>query len=215
MSHTKDRDREEVEAEEEKRPYGFFEQKAAMRALHFYISGEIEEPSKYTDMVHQIRIANPNDAVHIHLNTPGGQIATGIQIINAVRASQGHVVTHLEGEVCSMGSLLFLIGDEMVAYDNSLLMFHNYSGGSYGKGHELRAGVDAVDIWCTDLLRQVTEDFLAKSEVDRIIRGEDLWMQSKEVKERLVKMITALEKKEAAKKKKKPQTKKVSTKKSS
>lgn len=208
----KDRDADERD-EVEERPYRYFEQKAVMRAFHFYISGEIEEPAKYADMIHQIRIAQPNDAIHIHLNTPGGQVATGVQIINAIKSSQGHIITHLEGEVCSMGSVLFLAGDEMVVYDNCLMMFHNYSGGSYGKGHEITASVEAVNRWFRSLMCDVCNPFLSEDELDRIIRGEDIWMTSEEIRPRLIKMVETLEKEaeEAAKPKRKTSTRKKKT----
>ena len=187
-------EKEHDDQEEKERPYSFYEQKATMRALHFYISGVIDDPKLYTDMIHQIRIATPQDAIHIHLNTPGGQIATGVQIINAIRGSQGKVTTHLEGEVCSMGSMLFLAGHEMVCYDNCVMMFHNYSGGNYGKGHELTAALEATNKWINTLMVDVCYPFLSHEELDRIIRGEDLWMQSEEIGTRLVAMTEELQK---------------------
>lgn len=188
------KEKEHDEEEEKERPYSAYEQKAIMRAFHFYISGSIEEPRHYTEMIHQIRIAQPNDAIHIHLNTPGGYVSTGVQIINAIQSSQGRVVTHLEGEVCSMGSVLFLAGHEMVCYDNCLMMFHNYSAGHIGKGHEVTASVEATNKWFHQLMRDICTPFLSTKELDRIIRGEDIWMQSEEIGERLKTMTEELAK---------------------
>lgn len=189
---SRDREEEHEEEVQEKRPYNFYRQKMLANQLHFYISGPIEEPSKYTEMIHQIRTANQNDIIHIHLNTPGGMVATGVQIISAMRASNGHIVTHLEGEACSMGALLFLTADEMVVYDDSLLMFHNYSGGAFGKGHELTASIDATNKWYTKLAKTVCTPFLTEAELDRIFDGADLWMLSDEVECRLKKMAKKL-----------------------
>jgi ATP-dependent protease ClpP protease subunit len=213
------RDREEEHEEEvEKKPYNFYRQKMAANQLHYYISGPIEEPSKYTEMIHQIRTAGQNDVVHLHLNTPGGLVATGVQLISAMRASNGHIVTHLEGEACSMGALLFLTADEMVVYDDSLLMFHNYSGGAYGKGHEITASIEATNKWYTRLATNVCTPFLTEEELSEIIKGADLWMLSDEVEDRLKKMAKKLAddtKKSATKKvtKKKVVKKKVAKKK--
>jgi len=212
MSHKKDHDEEEVK-ENEPRPYNFYEQKMTARHLHYYISGHIEDPSKYTEMIHKIRSATVHDVVHIHLNTPGGMVSTGVQIISAVRASQGHVVTHLEGEACSMGALLFLSGDEMVVYDDSILMFHNYSGGAFGKGHEITAVVDAVNKWYSKLTNTICTPFLTKAELVKIFDGADMWMLSDEVEKRLKKMATVLQIAEDKKNKKKRKKKKRVTKK--
>lgn len=186
------KEHEEEEQDHKDLPYSFFQQKMTARNLHYYISGPIEDPSKYTEMVHQIRTAGTNDVINIHLNTPGGLISTGVQLISAMRACQGHIVTHLEGEACSMGALLFLTADEMVVYDDSLLMFHNYSGGAWGKGHEITASVDASNRWYAKLANTVCVPFLTEDELERIFKGEDFWMLSDEVEERLKKMAKKL-----------------------
>lgn len=186
------KEEQEDTMEERERPYRMFEQKIQSRAFHFYISGPIIEPARYTDMVHYIRVSQPTDIVHLHLNTPGGNLTTGVQIINAIKASQGHVITHLESEVCSLGSILFLAGDEMVVYDNCVMMFHNYSTGYAGKGHEITSYVEATSKWYNKLIKDVCSPFLNDDELDRIIRGEDLWMQSEEIAERLEHMVKVL-----------------------
>lgn len=200
---------EEQEEEKEEKPYSFYQQKLMTRQLHYYISGAIEDPSKYTEMIHLIRTTSPGDVVHLHLNTPGGLVSTGVQIISAMRASQGHVVTHLEGEACSMGALIFLTADEMVVYDDSLLMFHNYSGGAFGKGHEMTASIEATNKWYSKLANTVCTPFLTESELTRIFDGADLWMLSDEVEVRLKKMARTLAENEVERKRGKVGKKKV------
>ena len=192
---------EEEEVEKEEKPYSFYQQKMVSRQLHYYISGSIEEPARYTEMIHQIRTSGANDVVHLHLNTPGGRLDTGVQLISAIRASQGHVVTHLEGEACSMGALIFLTADEMVVYDDSLLMFHNYSGGAHGKGHEMAASIDATTKWYSKLAKTICTPFLTEAELTKIFDGADIWMLSDEVEDRLKKMAKVLAEEEAKKKK--------------
>jgi len=191
MTRLKEHEEEEVE-EKEPRPYNFYQQKMVARQLHYYLSGPIEDPSKYTEMIHQIRTAGQNDVVNIHLNTPGGYVSTGVQIISAMRASQGHIVTHLEGEACSMGALLFLSADEMVVYDDSLIMFHNYSGAAFGKGHEITASVEATNKWYSKLAKTICTPFLTVAELNKIFDGADMWMLSDEVETRLKKMTKKL-----------------------
>jgi ATP-dependent protease ClpP protease subunit len=181
----------------ERKPYTAYEDAITLRQLHFYISGPIEEPEHYTEMIHQIRSASQNDVVHIHLNTPGGMVATGVQIINAIDNSEALVVTHLEGEVCSMGSLIFLAGHQMVAYQYSLLMFHNYSGGVSGKGHEQKAALDASEKWYSSIQDTLCTPFLTKAELKRIKDGQDLWLLHDDIKKRLDKMQKAFEKEAA------------------
>lgn len=181
----------------EPKPYGVFEESIQVRQLHFYISGLIEEPELYMEMIHQIQSATSNDIVHIHLNTPGGHVATGVQIINAVEAAQALVVTHLEGEVCSMGALIFLAGHQMLAYDHSILMFHNYSGGMIGKGHEMKSAIEATEKWYSTIQQKICSPFLTKVELKKIKEGQDIWMQHDEITRRLEKLQKAYDKEQA------------------
>jgi ATP-dependent protease ClpP protease subunit len=163
--------------------------------FHFYISGPIEAPEHYTEMIHKIRTAAPHDTINIYLNTEGGQISTGVQIINAIHSTMGLVYTHLDGAVCSMGSLIFLAGHQMVAYEHSMIMFHNYSAGAWGKGHELKSMLDAQEIWYDQLQEKLCTPFLSKNEINRIKKGEDIWLHFDEITKRLEKVQKHLEEK--------------------
>jgi ATP-dependent protease ClpP protease subunit len=176
-----------------KKPFQQYEQQFTAQHVHFYLSEEIAEPDAYADMIHRINVASPADVIFIHLNTPGGNLATGIQIINAMQNSQAKVVTVLESMAYSLGTLIFLAGDEMVVNDHCMMMFHNFKGGILGKGQELVAQLEATVKWFAALSRKIYVPFLTEDEFDRIIRGEDLWMQSPEIRKRLDRMIKALE----------------------
>lgn len=73
-------------------------------------------------------------------------------------------------------------------------MFHNFSAGAYGKGHELKANVKGVSDWIESFMRRLYVPFFTEKEFDRLLKGEDFWMQSEEIRERLVKMVAAMEK---------------------
>ena len=176
----------------QKKPYHFFDQTFSARYLHFYLSEEIGEPSEYTEMVHQILTAGEHDTVFIHLNCPGGQLDTGVQIINAMQQSEAKIITILEGTAYSMGTMIFLAADEMVVNDHCMMMFHNFNGGLIGKGNELTSQLEATVKWFASLAEDIYVPFLTPEEVQRIARGEDLWMQSPEIRDRLIKMVEIL-----------------------
>lgn len=173
----------------EKKPYRQFDQTFAASHVHFYLSKAIGEPEGYTDMIHRITVAGPSDVIFIHLNTPGGQIDTGVQIINAMQNSQAKIVTVLESVAYSLGTLIFLAGDEMVVNDHCMMMFHNFNGGLIGKGNELVAELEATVKWFEALARDIYIPFLTEEEYVRITKGEDMWMQSAEIRERLERMV--------------------------
>jgi ATP-dependent Clp protease protease subunit len=156
---------------------------------HFYISDGVDDPKLYTDMIHQIRTAQPQDIIYIHLNTPGGRLDTGIQIINAIADSAARIIGVLDSKAYSLGTLLFLACDEFVIHDNCLFMIHNYSSGMYGKGNEQQAELAATTKWFAKIADRYYYPFLSKEEINRVQRGEDFWMDSDEVKKRLKQMV--------------------------
>jgi len=188
------RNEEESTTENEPKLFTYYETPLNQKLHHFYISEGVGEPAKYIEMIHRIKTAGPNDIVYIYLNTPGGRIDTGIQIINAMNSSPAHIITVLEGEVCSLGTIIFLSGDEYIVNDHCMFMIHNYSGGTYGKGHEVVAHVEATTKEFGKLAHSIYVPFLSEVELNRIVDGADLWMGSDEVRTRLRKMIKIMEK---------------------
>lgn len=172
-----------------KKPYQHYEHTHTAQHIHFYLSGDVGAPEEYTDMIHRIYAATENDVVFIHLNTPGGRLDTGVQLINAMQNSDARIVTILESEAHSLGTLIFLAGDELVVNDHCMIMFHNFKGGVVGKGHEQLAQLDATIKWFTELARKLYIPFLSEAEFERIIKGEDLWMHSAEIRQRIENMI--------------------------
>lgn len=164
-----------------------------IKVSNVYISKEIGPPSDYVELITRLRTADPNDEIFIHLNTPGGYVDTGVQIINAMRDCPGRVVTVMDGTVCSMGSLIFLAADEYIVHENSRLMFHNYSGGTFGKGNEQIAQLSSTVEWYSSMFFQICFPFLDEEEMEAIINGQDMWLNSDETKERLEKVVKYME----------------------
>lgn len=178
---------------EVERPFEIDERVRNIKVTNVYISKEIGPPSDYIDLITKLRTADPNDEIYIHLNTPGGYVDTGVQIVNAMRDCPARVVTVLDGTVCSMGSLIFLAADEYIVHENCRLMFHNYSGGTFGKGNEQVAQLGSTVEWFSTMFFQICYPFLEEDEMEDIINGQDLWLNSEETKERLQKVVKYME----------------------
>ena len=167
----------------------YFQEQLSATVHHFYLSGEIGPAINYIEMIHAIRMAPPNDVIKLHLNTTGGQLDTGIQIINAMRESMAHIICVLEAQAYSMGSLIFLSGNEFVVQESSVLMIHNFSGGVFGKGHEQRSRLEAVSEWFEGFSHPLYVPFISQEEFDMVIDGKDMWIHTDEIETRLNAMI--------------------------
>ena len=51
------------------------------RVFDFYLSGEIKEARDYQDWTQIMRTATENDAIVIHINSPGGEMFSAIQLM--------------------------------------------------------------------------------------------------------------------------------------
>lgn len=192
---------EEEQPMEVKRPPFYFEQPLHRRIHHLYLSGMIGPPEAYIDFIHVLRAAPPDDVIHLHLNTSGGRLDTGVQIINAIKSSSCAVICSLEAEAHSLGTLIFLACDEWIVHENCTMMFHQYSGGTFGKGNEQAAQVNANNEWFASLAKDLYVPFLSEEEVNMILQGQDLWMLTPEIRKRLDKMVKTIEKERKAKEK--------------
>jgi ATP-dependent Clp protease, protease subunit len=168
-----------------------FERHTVIRQTSFYISGMIEQAAYYNELFYALRSAGETDLIYLHLNTTGGDFDTGLQIINNMQASAAHVVTVLEARAYSMGAFIFLAGDELVVHDNCQLLFHSYSGSFAGKGNEQQAQALAIANWFAKFMGRICQPFLHEREVSAILKGTDLWMDSDEIRRRMLKLLRA------------------------
>ena len=175
-----------------------YEQLSPIRQVSYYLCGDILEPQYYTELFYTLRTAAETDLIYLHINSPGGDFNTGLQIINNIIASEARVITILEARAYSMAALIFLAGDKLIVHDNCQLMFHIYSGYFSGKGNEQQAEVIAVGKWFEKVMARICIPFLTEAEIGRILKGADLWMDSDEISHRLMRMQRAQEKERRA-----------------
>lgn len=165
-----------------------YERRSEIRQISYYITGSILECQYYTELFYTLRTASATDLIYLHLNTSGGDFDTGIQIINNMLASSAHVVTVLEARAYSMGAFIFLAADELIVHDNCQLLFHSYSGVFSGKGNEQQAQAVALGSWFGKFMERTCQPFLTAQEIKNILKGSDLWMDSDEIRHRMVRM---------------------------
>ncbi len=165
-----------------------FERRLALREVSYYLCGDIREAHHYAELFYTLRTAGESDLITLHLNSPGGDFDSGLQIINNMKASPAKVITVLEARAFSMAALIFLAGDEWVVHDNCQLMFHTYSGIVSGRGNEQQAEMRAVSTWFEKVMARVCPPFLTETEVTRIMQGNDLWLDSDEIHHRITRL---------------------------
>lgn len=87
--------------------------------------------------------------VRVHINSPGGDVFSALNIANALRDQQstkGRVVeTIVDGLAASAASIIAMAGSKVVMADNALMMVHNPLSIAIGNAAELRQAADVLD----------------------------------------------------------------------
>jgi len=159
----------------------------------FYLTGSIGRAEDYLEWFDTIRHASPNDVVKIYINSEGGNLFTAIQFMRVLTDCEATVMVSIEGACMSAATMIMLCADAYEISPHSMFMFHNYSGGTIGKGGEMYDNIVHERKWSDNLLHEIYADFLTTEEIDKILDNKDLWMDSDEVLERLRARVAKLE----------------------
>ena len=86
--------------------------------------------------------------IHLHINSPGGDVFEARAMVSAVRARQqrgGKVVSFIDGLAASAATYLSLAGDQVHIAEGGMFMVHNSWTLAWGNKTELRSTADLLD----------------------------------------------------------------------
>jgi len=152
-----------------------------------YISEFGHTQNQLHKIMYELRKAVEHDVLEIRIASDGGYVSEGITLYNTMRELfNGRTATYLDSTGFSMGAMLFSLGDERISYEDSSLMFHNYSSGYFGKGQELKSYIDFEDKHFDEFFSKkiVSKGFLSPEEYAHMKMGKDFWFDSYELAKR-------------------------------
>lgn len=82
-------------------------------------------------------------AIHVRLNSEGGNVFDGLAIYNTLREHPAAVTVHVDGMALSIASIIAMAGDAIVMAEGAYMMLHNPAMFSYGdaEDHEQAAAL--------------------------------------------------------------------------
>lgn len=82
---------------------------------------------------------DPNADITMYINSPGGEVVSGMAIYDIMQYIKPDVTTIVNGMAASMGSVLLMAGTKgkRFAMPNAEIMIHQPSGGSQGKASDM------------------------------------------------------------------------------
>ena len=138
--------------------------------------------------------------VTLVINSPGGSVLEGLQVVNAIRNCKQKVTAKVEVMACSMGGVIALACNQLIMHKDDLLMLHNcmsYAEGNkeemanviesmkaidavlhsivmeHAKDKTLDARIDNGEVFSKLPMRQLTEKFLRRCRLNWIRIKED------------------------------------------
>jgi len=152
-----------------------------------YIQEFAHEKNQLHKVLYELRKATEHDLLELRINSPGGLVSEGIILYNTMReVFTGRTITYNDSTGYSMGAMIFSLGDERICYEDSSLMYHNYSTEYWGKGSEIKSYVDYEDQHFDTFFRKkiISKGYLTEEEYIDMKKGVDFWLDSYEMAKR-------------------------------
>lgn len=149
-----------------------------------FLDNGIEDPAKYRDLIQILISASENDLVELVVSCGGGVLDTTIDITNALRVTEAATRAVITSKAHSGGSFIALACDEVVALPHVAMMIHQPRGGTMGRHCEQMVEQRFVDEWIKNFYLDIYKDFLTVSEINSVLEGKDIWLNSDQINER-------------------------------
>ena len=102
---------------------------------------------------------DPKADISLYLNTPGGQVSSGLAIYDTMQLIQPDVATICTGMAASMGSILLVAGQKgkRSALSHSRVMVHQPLGGVQGQASDILIEAKEIEKLRTELFSIIAE----------------------------------------------------------
>lgn len=158
---------------------------------HYSIAGAIGEPDAFTELLNCLRFATQEDIIYLHINSPGGKLYTAVQIIHAIKDCACLVVGCAEGMVASGASMIFFSCTGLYVQPYCTFIIHDGSSGNVGKVNENLISAHADAKMLSSVYNDVYSPWLTKKEINKVLKGQDLYLTSDQVDKRINKVLEA------------------------
>jgi len=131
----------------------------------------------------ELKKAKDAKTLTVKINSPGGNVGSGLTMFNLLSEFDGKVITKNMGIAASAAAFLMQAGDERISFANGMLMVHKASGFTMGSAEDHRDVADALDKMDKNIINIfVDRTGLDEKEVNKLLSNET-FMDADEAKE--------------------------------
>ena len=125
-----------------------------------------------------------NADISLYLNTPGGQVSSGLAIYDTMQLVQPDVATIVTGMAASMGSVLLCAGapGKRSALPHARVLIHQPLGGAQGQASDILIAAREIEKIRTELFRIIASHRGQPYEKVAADGDRDFWMTAEEAK---------------------------------
>ena len=125
---------------------------------------------------------DPNADITLYLNTPGGQVHSGLGIYDTMQLVQPDVATVCTGMAASMGAVLLCAGEKgkRSALPHSRVLIHQPLGGAQGQATEILIAAREIEKTRTELFNIIAQHSGQPFEKVAADGERDYWMSAEE-----------------------------------
>lgn len=135
------------------------------------------------DIVEQLLSLNKQskEDINLFINSPGGYVVSAFSIIDTMNAIESKVNTIVMGDAASAGSLISSFGDKRLISENSRIMIHEVSAGTFGKISTMKDDIKKIDEMNDKLAGMLARNTgKTLDEIKTIFKKGDKWFSAKE-----------------------------------
>ena len=127
-------------------------------------------------------IQTATEDIDLYINSPGGNVFAGLNVVNAIQKAKVQVTAHVEVMAASIAGVIALACDKIEIDKNSLVMLHNCWTVSSGNKKALEQDIKAMEAIDNILHNIISENSTDDTLIAQIDEG-DVWLTGEEVAE--------------------------------
>ena len=153
----------------------------------YYLDDSITDPQDYHELFELLANAGESDLVKLIISNFGGSLMTCLAIVNALRSSAATTIGVLTSVAYSAGGAIWLACNGQEVHNHVGFMAHDGNGASFGSLYQQKQNIEHEMIMLRSLYEDVYEGFFSQEEIEVILKNGDMWLNEKEIIDRLQK----------------------------
>lgn len=145
--------------------------------MEIRIVGEINDTENIVKLIESAAMD-----IDLYINSPGGDVFAGLNVVNAIQKAKVQVTAHVEVMAASIAGVIALACDKIEIDKNSLVMLHNCWTISSGNKKALEQDIKAMEAIDNVLHNIISENSTDDTLIAQIDEG-DVWLTGEEVAE--------------------------------